>query len=73
MEKIFRFKDGIIDGYIKDVVVEILPQLEYSFKQRKNFHEYYFQETSITITLDQLNQLADKFKIIIDHDSITIQ
>lgn len=73
MGKIFRFKDGIIEGYKKDIVVSIIPQLETYFKQRKNFYEYYFQETNVILTLDQLNQLADNFDIHINQESITIQ
>jgi hypothetical protein len=72
MKRILRFKDGVIYGTIKDEVVKILPQLESSFVQRKNFYEYYFNDTEIEISLEQLDKLSDEYRISIDFDSITI-
>jgi hypothetical protein len=72
MERIITFKNGVIYGTTKEEVVTILPQLENSFRQRKEFFEYYFDETKINITLEQLDKLSSEFRISIDYDSITI-
>lgn len=72
MERTIRFKNGVIYGTIKEEVVIILPQLENSFRQRKEFFEYYFDETEISITLEQLDKLSQEFRISIDYDTITI-
>jgi len=72
MKRTIRFKDGIIGGDDMEAVVEILPKLEGSFRQRKTYFEYYFDETEIEITLEQLDELSKEFTVKIDWDDITI-
>lgn len=73
MKRIIVINEGVIMGEYKKSIVEILPQLETSFRQRKQYFEYYFDETQIEITLDQLDQLSDKFRIIIGWETITVE
>jgi hypothetical protein len=72
MKRTIRFTDGIIGGVEMKAVVEILPKLEGSFRQRKTYFEYYFDETEIEITLEQLDELSKEFTIKINWDDITI-
>lgn len=72
MKRIVEINNGVVYGTDKESIVSILPQLEKSFKQRKEFFEYYFDETEIEITLEQLDALSNKFKICIIRDTITI-
>jgi|LakMenE18May11ns_1017448.scaffolds.fasta_scaffold6758399_1 hypothetical protein len=72
MKRIIEINNGVVYGTIKESVVKILPQLEKSFRQRKEFFEYYFDKTEIEITLEQLDALSSEFKIDIIWDTITI-
>lgn len=72
MKRTIRFTDGIIGGEVMEAVVEILPKLEGSFRQRKEFFEYYFDEIEIDITLEQLDELSKEFTIKIDWNDIII-
>jgi hypothetical protein len=72
MKRTIRFTDGIIGGVEMEAVVEILPKLEGSFRQRKTYFEYYFDETEIEITLEQLDELSKEFTLKINWDDITI-
>jgi hypothetical protein len=73
MKRNIRFSDGVIGGVEKEMIVEILPQLEGSFRQRKTYFEYYFDDTEVEITLEQLDKLSDEFRIKIDFEDITIE
>ena len=70
MKRIIRFKNAVIYGTVKEDVVAILPQLENSFTQRKQFFEYYFKDTEVEITLEQLDKLSSEFRILIGFDDI---
>jgi len=73
MKRNIRFSDGVIGGVEKEMIVDILPQLEGSFRQRKTYFEYYFKDTEVEITLEQLDKLSDEFRIKIDFEDITIE
>lgn len=72
MKRLINLKNGVIYGTDKESIVSILPQLEKSFRQRKEFFEYYFDEIEIEITLEQLNNLSHEFTIEISYDTLTI-
>jgi hypothetical protein len=72
MKRNIRFRDGIICGDDKVSIVEILPQLKNSFTQRKTYFEYYFEDTVVELTLEQLDTLSTEFRIIMDYEDITI-
>jgi hypothetical protein len=73
MKRNIRFRDGIICGDDKVSIVEILPQLENSFTQRKTYFEYYFEDTVVELTLEQLDTLSTEFRIIMGYEDITIE
>ena len=73
MKRNIRFRDGIISGIDKVGIVEILPQLKDSFTQRKTYFEYYFEDTVVELTLEQLDTLSTEFRITMDYEDITIE
>jgi len=73
MKRIIEISEGVIMGQDKLSIVEILPQLETSFRQRKQYFEYYFDGTGIDITLEQIDSLSNIFRIRIGMDTITIE
>ena len=73
MKRNIRFRDGIISGIDKVGIVEILPQLKDSFTQRKTYFEYYFEDTVVKLTLEQLDALSTEFRITMDYEDITIE
>jgi hypothetical protein len=73
MTRNIRFRDGVIGGIEKVDIVDILPQLESSFTQRKTYFEFFFKETEIELTLEQLDTLSTEFKITMDYEDITIE
>lgn len=72
MKRTIKFQDSIIGGEDKLSIIEILPQLKDSFRQRKTYFEYYFSEIEIEITLEQLDKLSNEFTIKINFDEIII-
>ncbi len=81
MKKIFKFKCGIVSGTDMQTVLEIIPELEKQFEQRKQFFdyywkqffEYYFTEKEISVTIHQLDALAKEFSLTINWESITLE
>jgi hypothetical protein len=72
MKRIIELNQGIIRGEEMQSIVEIIPQLELSFDQRKQYFEYYFKETEVELTLDQIDRLSSEFSIKIGFESLTI-
>jgi hypothetical protein len=73
MKRTIVINEGVIMGEYKKSIIEILPQLETSFKQRKQYFEYYFDETQIEITLGQLDMLSDRFRLVVSWETIIIE
>ena len=73
MKRNIRFRDGVVGGFEKEGIVDILPQLESSFTQRKTYFEFFFKETEVEFTLEQLDKLSQEFKITMDYEDITIE
>lgn len=73
MKRTIKINQGIIGGYETDTIIEILPQLKDSFRQRKTYYEYYFDETELELTLETLDELSDKFTIVLDYEDLTIK
>ncbi len=72
MKRTIRFQDSIVGGEDKLSIVEILPQVKDSFRQRKTYFEYYFNEIEIEISLEQLDKLSQEFPIKINYDEIIV-
>lgn len=73
MKRKIRLSSGIIGGTDMLSLVEILPQLKESFRQRKEFFEYYFDETEVTLSLEDIDKLSSEFYIEVGYETITIQ
>ncbi len=73
MKRKIRLSSGIIGGVDMLSLVEILPQLKDSFRQRKEFFEYYFDETEVTLSLEDIDKLSSEFYIEVGYETITIQ
>lgn len=65
----------LVDGYDKDFICSVVPrdQLKDSFRQRKQYHEYYFTETWIEICEQTLMELSNEYKLILQGDSLQIE
>lgn len=72
MKRTITISRGIISGYDKDIIVNILPELLNSFRQRKKFYEYYFDPIEIEITLEELDKLSSEFIIKLYYDELII-
>lgn len=57
-----RFNQGVIAGYEVRDLLEVFPELENNFKQRKQFDEYYFNSDVVELDIDKLEQLSNKFR-----------
>ena len=73
MKRKIRLSSGIIGGPDMLSLVEILPQLKESFRQRKEFFEYYFDETEVTLSLEDIDKLSNDFEITIRYEELIIQ
>lgn len=73
MKRILRFNQGIIGGEDKDTLLEILPQLQNSFRQRKRYYEYYFDQTEVELSLEDIDKLSSEFVVVLNYEEITIK
>ena len=65
--------NGIVGGTEMEAIVDIIPQLKDSFRQRKHFFEFFFSETEAEITLEQIDKLTQFSSIKIGFDWIRIE
>jgi len=72
MTRTIIFNTGIISGYDKELISSILPDLEHSFKQRKTYHEYYFNQKVIDLDLDTLEVLSSEYRITLNLNDLII-
>lgn len=72
MKRIVRFNQGIISEYDKDALVDILPQLESSFRQRKQYFEYYFDNTEVDLSLEDVDRISNNFVVILNYEELII-
>ena len=73
MKRRIRINSGVIGGFEKELIEEILPQLSNSFRQRKEFWEYYFVETDLEFTLEDLDNLSSEFVIELSWEELIIK
>lgn len=73
MRRLLRVNSGIVEGSDMLLLIEILPQLKNSFTQRKEFFEYYFQETWVDLTLESLEELSRGFYITLSEFEILVE
>jgi hypothetical protein len=64
--------NNIVGGNDKETIESILPELAGSFKQRKQFFEYYFESTMVDFSLENLDELSNQFKVVLFWDELEI-
>lgn len=74
MKRKIRFNQGIIGGVEKNILTDILPQLESHFRQRKIYYEYYFDDDiEVELSLEDIDKLSSEFVIKFNHSELIIQ
>jgi len=73
MKRKIRFNQGIIAGEECFALLEILPQLKNSFTQRKTYFEYYFKETEVELSLEDIDKIFSEFSIILNYEELIIK
>jgi hypothetical protein len=66
---------GVIFGDDVRYILEIIPELESSFTQRKSYDEYYFTDpaNNIPLTLEQVVKLSDRNIVKFSGEEVTIR
>ena len=66
--------DGLLEGSLVRELIDLMPNLQSSFTQRKQFDEYYFTETEINVTLDIIQKLNNlDYNVTISKDEIKLE
>lgn len=66
-------EQGIICGDTVRDILEVFPEIENRFRQRKTYDEYYFDGTTVELSVDiiaSLNQLG--FKVSINWEEVVL-
>jgi hypothetical protein len=72
MKRVLRFNHGIIGGMDKDALVQIIPQLENYFRQRKQYYEYYFDQKEVELSLEDIDKISNVFVVILNYEELII-
>lgn len=73
MKRILNLEQGIISGDILRDIIEVFPEIENKFRQRKSYDEYYFTDATVELSIDKiqsLNQLG--FKVSINWETVIL-
>ena len=73
MKRLVTIKQGVISGFEKELIESIIPSLSDSFRQRKEFFEYYFEEKVVEFSLDDLEELSNEFSFELSRDELEIK
>jgi len=73
LKRKIKFTNGIVSGDDMRDLLEIIPELEDSFTQRKSFDEYYFNGKYIEISLENLDYISNMFSIRMNYDEIVLE
>jgi hypothetical protein len=73
MKRLVTIKQGVIAGFEKELIESIIPSLSDSFRQRKEFFEYYFEEKVVEFSLDDLEKLSNEFSFELSRDELEIK
>jgi hypothetical protein len=72
MKRVVRISQGVVGGVEKELIESIVPQLEGSFRQRKEFFEFYFDEKEVELSLENIDELSSEFQIKLNWDELEI-
>ena len=73
MLRILTLEQGIIGGDTVRDILEVFPEIENRFRQRKTYDEFYFDSATVELTIEKissLNQLG--FKVSINWEEIVL-
>jgi hypothetical protein len=73
IRRLVTINEGVIGGFDKELIESILPQLQKSFRQRKEFWEYYFEDTWVFFSIEDLEKLSSNFLIEVGEFDLTIK
>ncbi len=73
MLRILTLEQGIVGGDTVRDILEVFPEIENRFRQRKTYDEFYFDGSTVELTIEKissLNQLG--FKVSINWEEIVL-
>ena len=73
IKRLIQIKAGVIGGVEKELIEKLLPQLIGSFRQRKEFFEYYFDEKWILLSIEDIENISREFAIEISEFELEIK
>jgi hypothetical protein len=73
IKRLIQIKEGVIGGVEKELIEKLLPQLIGSFRQRKEFFEYYFDEKWILLSIEDIENISREFAIEISEFELEIK
>lgn len=73
IKRLIQIKEVFISGVEKELIEQILPQLKGSFEQREEFFEYYFEETWILLSIEDIENISRNFFIEIGEFDLEIK
>lgn len=73
IKRLIQIKAGVIGGVEKELIEKLLPQLIGSFRQRKEFFEYYFDEKWIDLDIEDIHNISRDFVIEISEFELEIK
>jgi len=73
IRRLITINEGVIGGYDKELIETLLPELNNSFKQRKQYWEYYFSETWVSLSIETIERLSQEYLIEVGEFELTIK
>ena len=73
IKRLIQIKAGVIGGFEKELIERLLPQLVGSFRQRKEFFEYYFNEKWINLSIEDIENVSKEFSIEVSEFELEIK
>ncbi len=67
------FSASLVDGLDMDNLIDIIPEIEGNFTQRKEYTEYYFEDMVVDIDMAQLEKVLALFPVRMWEGTIIIQ
>ena len=64
MIRVLNIKNSLVEGDNVRKILNVFPQLENAFTQRKTYDEYYFEEVDLEFTLEDIQLLNDNYFVV---------
>jgi hypothetical protein len=73
MLRILKLEQGIIGGVTVRDILEVFPEIENRFRQRKTYDEFYFDGSTVELTIEKISSLNDLgFKVSINWEEVIL-